>query len=45
MITSELNYKGNINLEFSKPKSASIIKYKYEKGELKKLSESSYLCQ
>ena len=40
-----LDESWKINLEFSKPKSASIIKYKYENGEFKKLSESSYLCQ
>ena len=40
-----LDESWKINLEFSKPKSASIIKYKYENGELKKISESSYLCQ
>ena len=40
-----LDESWKINLEFSKPKSASIIKYKYENDEFKKLSESSYLCQ
>ena len=40
-----LDESWKINLEFSKPKSASIIKYKYENGEFKLLSESSYLCQ
>ena len=40
-----LDESWKINLEFSKPKSASIIKYKYENGELKKLSESSYSCE
>ena len=40
-----LDESWKINLEFSKPKSASIIKYKYENDEFKLLSESSYLCQ
>ena len=40
-----LDESWKINLEFSKPKSASIIKFKYENGEIKQLSESSYLCQ
>ena len=40
-----LDESWKINLEFSKPISASIIKYKYENGEFKQLSESSYLCQ
>ena len=40
-----LDESWKINLEFSKPKSASIIKFKYENGEFKQLSESSYLCQ
>ena len=40
-----LDESWKINLEFSKPKSASIIKYKFENGEFKLLSESSYLCQ
>ena len=40
-----LDESWKINLEFSKPKSTSIIKYKYENGEFKQLSESSYLCQ
>ena len=34
-----------INLEFSKPKSVSIIKFKYEDGVSKQLSESFYLCK
>ena len=33
-----------ITLEFSKPKSASIIKFKNKNGKSEKLSESSYLC-
>ncbi len=33
-----------INLEFSKPKSASIIKFKYNNGKSEQLSESLYLC-
>ena len=40
-----LDESWKINLEFSKPKSASIIKFKYENGEPKQLSESLYLCQ
>ena len=39
-----LDESWKINLEFSKPKSASIIKFKYENGEPKQLSESIYLC-
>ena len=34
-----------INLEFSKPKSASIIKFKNKNGKSEQLSESLYLCQ
>ena len=44
-IGKALDESWKINLEFSQPKSASIIKFKYENGEPKKLSESSYLCQ
>ena len=40
-----LDESWKINLEFSKPKSASIIKFKYENGEPEQLSESLYLCQ
>ena len=39
-----LDESWKINLEFSKPKSASIIKFKYENGEPEQLSESLYLC-
>ena len=39
----ELDESWKINLEFSKPKSASIIKFKNKNGKSEKLSESSYL--
>ena len=40
-----LDESWKINLEFSKPKSVSIIKFKYEDGVSKQLSESFYLCK
>ena len=40
-----LDESWKINLEFSKPKSASITKYKYENGDFRLLIERSYLCQ
>ena len=39
-----LDESWKINLEFSKPKSASIIKFKYKNGESKQFSENFYLC-
>ena len=39
-----LDESWKINLEFSIPKSASIIKFKYKNGKLEQLSESLYLC-
>ena len=39
-----LDESWKINLEFSKPKSASIIKFKNKKGKSEQLSESLYLC-
>ena len=39
-----LDESWKINLEFSKPKSASIIKFKNKNGKPEKLSESLYLC-
>ena len=39
-----LDESWKINLEFSKPKSASIIKFKNKNGKFEKLSESLYLC-
>ena len=40
-----LDESWKINLEFSKPKSASITKYKYENGDFRLLIGRSYLCQ
>ena len=40
-----LDESWKINLEFSKPKSASIIKFKNKNGKSEQLSESLYLCQ
>ena len=40
-----LEERWKINLEFSEPKSVSIIKFKYDDGISKKLSESFYLCK
>ena len=39
-----LDESWKINLEFSKPKSASIVKFKNKKGKSEQLSESLYLC-
>mgnify|MGYP003389635157 CR=1 FL=1 len=39
-----LDESWKINLEFSKPKSASIIKLKHKNGKSEQLSESLYLC-
>ena len=39
-----LDESWKINLEFSKPKSASIIKLKYINGKSEQLSQSLYLC-
>ena len=40
-----LDESWKINLEFSKPKAASIIKFKNKNGKSEQLSESLYLCQ
>ena len=40
-----LDESWKINLEFSKPKSASIIRFKYQNGEPEQLSESFYICK
>ena len=39
-----LDESWKINLEFSKPKSASIIKFKNKNGKSEQISESFYLC-
>ena len=40
----EIDESWKINLEFSKPKSASIIKFKYKNGKLERFGESLFSC-